>query len=56
MDVSRAEVQVVVVAMCRVAMMVMFMAVILITMIGMLLYGLVLALEKLLVVKDARVS
>jgi len=34
----------------------MFMAVILITLIGMLLYGLVLGLEKLLVVKDARVS
>jgi len=33
----------------------MFMAVILITLIGMLLYGLVLGLEKLLVVKDARV-
>ena len=34
----------------------MFMAVLLITLIGMLLYGLVLGLEKLLVVKDARVS
>lgn len=34
----------------------MFMAVLLITMLGMLLYGLVLGLEKLLVVKDARVS
>ncbi len=34
----------------------MFMAVILITLIGVLLYGLVLGLEKLLVVKDARVS
>ena len=34
----------------------MFMAVILITLIGMLLYGLVLGLEKLLVVKDARVG
>jgi NitT/TauT family transport system permease protein len=34
----------------------MFMAVILITLIGMLLYGMVLGLEKLLVVKDARVS
>ncbi len=34
----------------------MFMAVILITLLGMLLYGLVLALEKLLVAKDARVS
>ena len=34
----------------------MFMAVILITLIGMLLYGLVLGLEKLLIVKDARVS
>ena len=34
----------------------MFMAVILITLLGMLLYGAVLALEKLLVVKDARVS
>ncbi|HTP62373.1 MAG TPA: ABC transporter permease [Burkholderiales bacterium] len=34
----------------------MFMAVILITLIGMVLYGMVLALEKLLVVKDARVS
>ena len=33
----------------------MFMAVILITLLGMLLYGLVLGLEKLLVVKDARV-
>ena len=34
----------------------MFMAVILITLLGMLLYGLVLVLERLLVVKDARVS
>ena len=34
----------------------MFMAVILITLLGMLLYGLVLGLEKLLVVKDARVT
>jgi NitT/TauT family transport system permease protein len=34
----------------------MFMAVILITLIGMLLYGFVLGLEKLLVVKDARVN
>jgi NitT/TauT family transport system permease protein len=34
----------------------MFMAVILITLIGMLLYGIVLALEKLLIVKDARVA
>ena len=34
----------------------MFMAVLLITLLGMLLYGLVLGLEKLLVVKDARVS
>jgi NitT/TauT family transport system permease protein len=34
----------------------MFMAVILITLLGMLLYGLVLALERLLVVKDARVA
>ncbi len=34
----------------------MFMAVILITLIGMVLYGLVLLLERLLVVKDARVS
>jgi len=34
----------------------MFMAVILITLLGMLLYGLVLALERLLVVKDARVE
>jgi NitT/TauT family transport system permease protein len=34
----------------------MFMAVILITLLGMLLYGIVLGLEKLLVVKDARVS
>jgi len=34
----------------------MFMAVILITLLGMLLYGLVLGLERLLVVKDARVS
>lgn len=34
----------------------MFMAVIMITLIGMLLYGLVLGLERLLVVKDARVG
>jgi len=34
----------------------MFMAVILITLLGMTLYGLVLALERLLVVKDARVA
>lgn len=34
----------------------MFMAVILITMIGMVLYGLVLLLERLLVVRDARLS
>jgi NitT/TauT family transport system permease protein len=34
----------------------MFMAVILITLLGMLLYGLVLAMEKLLVVKDARLD
>ena len=34
----------------------MFMAVILITLLGMLLYGLVLGLERLLVVKDARVE
>jgi len=34
----------------------MFMAVILITLLGMLLYGLVLLLERLLVAKDARVS
>jgi NitT/TauT family transport system permease protein len=34
----------------------MFMAVILITLIGMLLYGMVIGLERLLVVKDARVS
>ena len=34
----------------------MFMAVILITLLGMLLYGMVLGLEKLMVVKDARVS
>ncbi len=34
----------------------MFMAVLLITLIGMLLYGLVLALERWLVVKDARVD
>ena len=34
----------------------MFMAVILITLIGMILYGSVLFLEKLLVVKDARIS
>src|SRR2546421_1691637 len=34
----------------------MFMAVIMITLIGMLLYGLVLVLERLLVVKDARLA
>ena len=34
----------------------MFMAVIMITLIGMLLYGLVLGLERLLIVKDARVA
>ena len=34
----------------------MFMAVLLITLIGMLLYGAVLALERALVVPDARVS
>lgn len=34
----------------------MFMAVILITLLGMLLYGMVLALERLFVVRDARVS
>jgi NitT/TauT family transport system permease protein len=34
----------------------MFMAVVLITLLGMLLYGLVLLLERLLVVKDARVA
>jgi NitT/TauT family transport system permease protein len=34
----------------------MFMAVLLITLLGMLLYGLVLILERLLVVKDARVA
>jgi NitT/TauT family transport system permease protein len=34
----------------------MFMAVILITLIGMVLYGLVLLLERLLVVRDARLS
>ena len=34
----------------------MFMAVLLITLIGMLLYGLVLVLERVLVVKDARVA
>ncbi len=34
----------------------MFMAVILITLLGMLLYGLVLAMERLLVAKDARVA
>jgi NitT/TauT family transport system permease protein len=34
----------------------MFMAVILITLIGVVLYGLVLALERLLVVQDARVE
>jgi NitT/TauT family transport system permease protein len=34
----------------------MFMAVILITLIGMALYGLVLLLERLLVVRDARLS
>ena len=34
----------------------MFMAVLLITLIGMVLYGLVLAMERLLVVKDARID
>ena len=34
----------------------MFMAVILITLLGMLLYGLVMLLEHLLIVKDARIS
>jgi NitT/TauT family transport system permease protein len=34
----------------------MFMAVILITIIGVVLYGLVLALERLLVVRDARLQ
>jgi NitT/TauT family transport system permease protein len=34
----------------------MFMAVLLITLLGMLLYGMVLALERLLVVKDARLE
>jgi NitT/TauT family transport system permease protein len=34
----------------------MFMAVLLITLIGMLLYGMVLLLERLLVVRDARVA
>ena len=34
----------------------MFMAVLLITLIGMVLYGLVLVLERLLVVRDARLS
>src|SRR5713101_2244605 len=34
----------------------MFMAVILITLIGMVLYGMVLALERMLVVRDARLS
>jgi len=34
----------------------MFMAVILITLLGVLLYGLVLLLERLMVVRDARVS
>jgi NitT/TauT family transport system permease protein len=34
----------------------MFMAVILITLLGVLLYGLVLALERLMVVRDARVN
>jgi NitT/TauT family transport system permease protein len=34
----------------------MFMAVILITLISVLLYGLVLALERLMVVRDARVT
>jgi NitT/TauT family transport system permease protein len=34
----------------------MFMAVLLITLLGMMLYGLVLFLEKLLVVKDARIA
>jgi NitT/TauT family transport system permease protein len=34
----------------------MFMAVILITLLGMALYGVVLALERLLVVRDARLA
>ena len=34
----------------------MFMAVILITLIGIVLYGMVLGLERLLVVRDARVK
>jgi NitT/TauT family transport system permease protein len=34
----------------------MFMAVILITLLGVLLYGLVLLLERLMVVRDARVN
>jgi len=34
----------------------MFMAVILITLLGVLLYGLVLLLERLMVVQDARVN
>jgi NitT/TauT family transport system permease protein len=34
----------------------MFMSVLLITLLGMLLYGLVLVLERLLVAKDARVA
>jgi NitT/TauT family transport system permease protein len=34
----------------------MFMAVILITLLGVLLYGLVLVLERLMVVRDARVN
>jgi NitT/TauT family transport system permease protein len=34
----------------------MFMAVILITLIGMILYALVLALERMLVVRDARLA
>jgi NitT/TauT family transport system permease protein len=34
----------------------MFMAVILITLLGMILYGLVLMMERLLVPKDARVA
>ena len=34
----------------------MFMAVILITLIGMVLYGIVLGLERLLVVRDARIA
>ena len=34
----------------------MFMAVILITLLGMVLYGMVLGLERLLVVRDARIQ